>query len=167
MNPLIILGFIILAPIALVMLLRVNAAILFMSLCVGEVLVQYVGSDATSLIAIFSSHSTQLSTSTIKIALLFVPAILTALFMFHSVRGTRLILNIIPAIAVGTFTALLVEPLLSKSMQMTLEKSTIWHQFLNAQTLIVGVGALVSLLFLWIQHHGSRHSEHGRESKRR
>lgn len=165
MTPLIIMGILILVPIVIVTLFRINAAIIFMSLCVGYVFVQYIGNDATSLASLFSSHTTQVSDSTIKILLLFLPAILTSIFMFHSVRGSKIIFNLLPAAAVGLFTALLAEPLLSASMQRTLNESSIWHNFLQAQALIVGLSGLISLLFLWIQHRSTRHSEHGKKSK--
>ena len=51
MTPAIILGLCILAPAILAFILRVNAAILFMSLCVGEVLVIFVSNNATSYLS--------------------------------------------------------------------------------------------------------------------
>src|SRR5271154_2825774 len=95
MTPLMLFGLLVLVPVVLAMLLRINAAVLFMSLCVGEVLVQYVASDTGSFVATFAGHSSNISTSTIRLALLLVPPVLTAIFMFHSVHGgTKLIFNI-------------------------------------------------------------------------
>ncbi len=163
MSPLFLFGLLVVIPIAIAILLRVNAAILFMSLCVGEVLVQFMSSDSTSLVTTFSSsHHDQIANSTVKLALLLLPPVLTALFMFHSVHGrVKATLNIVPAIGVGLLTALLVQPLLSATYQKTLERSSLWHQFSRAQALVVGVSALLSLLFLWLQRHGSHERKHG------
>ncbi len=166
MTPLVLFGIIVAAPIILIMVARVNAAILFMSICVGEVLVQYLGSDAATVVTAFSAHGTQFSNSTIRILLLFLPAILTMIFMFHSVKGSKLILNILPAIGTGLLITLLIEPLLSKSMQHTLGKETLWQNVYQTRALIVGIGALISLFFLWFQHRQSWGGERAHKSKR-
>jgi hypothetical protein len=166
MTPLMLFGLLVLVPVIVAMLLRVNAAVLFMSLCVGEVLVQYVASDTGSFVSTFAGHSGNVSESTIKLALLLAPPVFTAIFMFHSVRGSvKLAFNVLPAIGAGLLTALLVKPLLSSAFQKTLERSSLWHQFSQAQTLVVSASALFSLLFLWLQRHGS--NEHGHGSKHR
>lgn len=167
MTPLVLFGLLVLVPVALAMLLRVNAAVLFMSLCVGEVLVQYVANDTGSFVTTFAGHNGSISNSTIRLVLLLVPPVLTAIFMFHSVHGsTKLFFNIFPAIGVGLLTALLVKPLLSPTFQQTLERSSLWHQFSQAQTLVISVSALFSLLFLWLQRHGSNEHKHGSKHRR-
>lgn len=165
MTPLVLFGLLVLVPVLVAMVLRINAAVLFMSLCVGQVLVQFIAGDTGSFVATFGGHSSNVSESTIRLALLLVPPIMTAAFMIHSVhRGIKSILNILPALGVGLLTALLVEPLLSPSFQHTLERSSLWHQVSQAQTLVVGLSALLSLLFLWVQRRGSR--GRGSESKK-
>jgi hypothetical protein len=165
MSPLVLFGLLVLVPVVIAMLFRVNAAVLFMSLCVGEVLVQYVANDTGSFVTTFAGHNSNISSSTIRLALLLIPPVLTAVFMFHSIRGgMKLMLNIFPAIGVGLLTALLIKPLLSPAFQHTLERSSLWHQFSQAQTLVVSVSALFSLLFLWLQRHGS--NERGHSMKR-
>jgi hypothetical protein len=167
MMPLIIFGALVLIPVVLTVIFRINGAVLFMSLCVGEVLVQFVAGDAHSLVtAISSAHGNQIADSTIRLILLLTPPVLTALFMFHSVpKGAKAILNILPAIGVGLLTALLVKPLLSSSYQHTLEQSKLWHQFSQAQALVVGASAILCILFLWLQHQKSHESLHS--TKRR
>jgi hypothetical protein len=165
MMSLIIFGVLVILPIIITVIFRINGAVLFMSLCVGEVLVQYMAGDANSLITTISSiHGNQIANSTIRLILLLIPPVLTALFMFHSIpKGAKAILNVLPALGVGLLTALLVKPLLSSSYQRTLEHSNLWHQFSQAQALVVGTGAVLSLLFLWFQRQGSH--EHGHSSK--
>lgn len=163
MTPIIFLGLTILIPVILTFALRVNAAVVFMSLCVGEVLVQYVANDAASFVTM-SSRTSQLSESTVSIVVLLLPVVLTLIFMFHSVNGVKLALNIIPALCAGLLAALLIKPLLSVGFQNIFEKSSLGSHFLQAQTLIVSLSALISLLFLWFQRHGN-HTPHGRGAK--
>jgi hypothetical protein len=165
MTPLVLFAILVLGPVIIATLLRVNAAILFMSLCVGELLVQNVSSDTVTLVTSTSARASNLSQSTVELGLLLLPALLTVIFMFHSVHGAKSILNILPALGFGLVTALLTEPLLSSGFQKTLQHSSAWHQVLQAQTLIITMSALIALLFLWFQHRGGR-SEHGHHSKR-
>lgn len=157
MTPLVLFAILVLAPVAVAVLFRVNAAVLFMSLCVGAVLVQYVAGDTNAFIATVGGRSHSISESTIRLALLLAPPLLTAVFMFHSIHGhLRRLLNILPAIGTGLLTALLIRPLLSPAFQRTLESSVYWHQLVRAQTLVVITGAIFSLVFLWIQRHGNK-----------
>ena len=159
MTPLILFGLLVVGPAAIAILLRINAAILFMSLCVGEVLVQFLANDAGSFVATVGNHSNSFSATTIRLVLLLLPPVLTAIFMLHSVKGSaKALLNILPALGFGLLTALLIKPLLSTAYQRTLEQASLWHQFTRAQALIVGASALLSLFFLWIQRTGG--SEH-------
>ncbi len=71
--------------------------------------------------------------------------------MFHSVRKLRVIANLLPALTVGLLGLLLIEPLLSPGLQGTITRSALWQHYSQAQGLIVGVSALISLAFLWFQ----------------
>lgn len=164
MSPLVLFGLLVCVPIAVALLLRVNAAVLFMSLCVGAVLVQYMAGDANSFITTFANHGSQLSDSTIKLVLLLLPPVLTTIFMFHSLHGPKAFFNIFPAVGTGLLTALLVKPLLSPGFQRTIEKSSLWNQFAQAQTLVVGVSAFLCLFFLWIGRR-SGHEGHKKHHK--
>jgi hypothetical protein len=166
MNPQLFFGLIVLIPVLIAVLLRVNAAILFMSLCVGDVLVQFMGSDSNSVVSLFVSNHNSFSQSSIRLFLLLVPLLITLIFMFHSVRGTvKTLLNIVPSITLGLAFALLIEPLLSNSFQETLSKSSLWHQLIRAQALVIGVSAIVSLVFLLTQRHSSGGKNHGHGKK--
>jgi hypothetical protein len=165
MTPLVLFAILVLVPILVAVLLRVNAAILFMSLCVGELLVQNISSDTITIVTSASASASNLSQSTIELCLLLLPVVLTVIFMLHSVHGPKTILNILPALGFGLVTALLVEPLLSAGFQKTLQHSSAWHQVLQGQTLIITLGSLIALLFLWFQHRGN-HKEHGHHAKR-
>src|SRR5579871_264794 len=111
MSATLLLAAIIATPIILALLLKVNAAVLFMSLCVGDVLVRYTSSDVASFLFIRAPKGGNLSLSTVELGLLLLPAVLTMVFMIHSIKGHRVLLNLLPAIGVGLLTAILVEPI--------------------------------------------------------
>lgn len=164
MTPAIVLLLIIGVPILLLIFLRVNAAIVFLSLCLGDVLMQFVAGDARSIVAGAGSriHTTD---STVKLALLVLPAVLTTIFMIRTVKSKRVVFNVLPAIGVGLLLALLAVPLLPSELGVNIVSLGAWHEVQNSQSLIVGLSAAVSLLFLWLQRpksavkHDKKHSQ--------
>jgi hypothetical protein len=165
MNPAAILALIVVIPAAVLMLLRINAALVFLSLCLGNVLVQFVASDASSWLTYFSSsHTTTVVTTTngnIKIALLLLPALLTAIFMIRTVTDTpRLLLNLLPSVGVGLLGALLIVPLLEPKLSHDIIASSLWWNAQQAENVIVGLSAVVCLIVLWMQRPKAGHSKH-------
>jgi hypothetical protein len=168
MSPAVILAGIVLIPIVLLMVLRVNAALVFLSLCLGDVLVQFVGGDARTFLSFFSaktSHQVSASHNSINLVLLLLPVVLTAIFMIRTVKGSKLILNALPAAGVGLLGGLLVVPLLPAGLAHNVIDSSLWSQAQRAQDLIVSGSAVVCLLALWLQRpktggegkHGKHH----------
>lgn len=156
MTPEVTLAAIVLVPVVLLLLLRVNAALVFLSLCLGDVLVQFTANDASSFLTTFSNSHTVTSVTTsnsnVKIALLLLPVVLTTVFMIRTVHGgTRLLLNALPAAGVGLLGALLIVPLMPPGSAHNIIDSSLWNQVQKAQVLIVGASALVCLLVLWLQ----------------
>ena len=149
------------APILVLMILRINAGVVFSSLCLGYVLMQFLGNDAKSFAELFMAHAA-VSTNIMKLGLLLFPAVFTALFMIHTVRGVKLVMNVLPALAVGCLLALLVVPLLPPGLSHAITNLAAWRQAIRLQDLIVGAGALVSLLSLWLQRPRQNNKEHGK-----
>ncbi len=169
MTPIGILAGIVLIPVILLMVLRINAALVFLSLCLGDVLVQFVAPDANQFLALFAAHvpkGIDTGNNTIKILLLVIPVILTAVFMIKTVHGYgKLTLNFLPAAGVGLLGALLITPLLPSGLSHNIINSSTWTQLLRAQDLIVGASALVCLLVIWLQrpktgHKKEKHGKH-------
>ena len=156
MTPEVTLTLIVLMPVALLLGLRVNATLVFLSLCLGDVLTQFVAGDANDLLGLLASSNAHTpvsaSSNNLKLVLLLLPVVLTTVFMVRTVRGTsRLLLNILPAAGVGLLGALLVVPLLPPGLAHNIVISPLWDQAQRAQDLIVGGSALVCLLVLWLQ----------------
>lgn len=158
MTPLVVLSALIIGPAVILALLRVNAAFIFLSLCLGDVLVQFVGNDATTVVG--GAHA--VSSNYIQLGLLLLPVVLTVLFMVRTVRGSRIILNTLPAVGVGLLLTLLVVPLMSPGLSANIVNSQLWHGVERSQDLIVGFSALVCLLFLWKQRPKSAGKEHAK-----
>lgn len=150
------------------MALRINAALVFLSLALGNLLVQFVAEDADSFMSILqSSQVTQPVEPTsdgIKLILLLLPVVLTAIFMIKTVKGPKLILNILPAAGVGLLGALLAVPLLGPGLSAEIMSASLWIEATKAQNLIVGSSALVCLFVLWLQRPktGGGDEKHGK-----
>lgn len=170
MSPEVTLGLIVLAPIAFLIALRVNATLVFLSLCLGSVLIQYVVGDANSLIDWLSTSNAtpkiHTSQDNLKLALLLIPVVLTSIFMIRTVRGnSKLALNVLPAIGVGLLGALLIVPLLPPGLAHNIVRTDLWDQLTKVQNIVVGASAVVCLLVLWMQRpktggEGKHHKKH-------
>lgn len=160
---------IIIVPIVVLMALRINSTLVFLSLCLGNVLTQFVADDASWLMSLSSSKVPQagsLTESTIKLTLLLLPVVLTAVFMIRTVRGSgKLVLNALPSAGVGLLGALLAVPFLPTATAISITSSSLWLEVTKLQDLIVGASALLCLFVLWLQRpktggdgkHGKHH----------
>lgn len=169
MSPAITLAAIVLVPVAILLFLRVNAALVFLSLCLGDVLVRFVAGDAGNFLTVHANQVPQQAANagndTVKLVLLLLPVVLTTVFMIRTIRGNfRLILNILPAAGVGLLGALLAVPLLPPGLSHNIVNASLWSQAQNAQGLIVGGSALVCMFVLWLQRpksgSGHKHGKH-------
>ncbi len=133
-------------------ILRINASVVFLSLCLGSVLVQYVGSQTNDLLALFAPKAGKVSSSTIQLFLLLVPAVVTAVVTVFSVHGRiKGLINLLPAAAAAALTALLAVPLLPPHLAASFETQRAWHILSNSEAIVVAAGGFMSLLFLWTQ----------------
>jgi hypothetical protein len=164
------LAVLVLAPVAALVILRVNAALVFLSLCLGNVLVQFVAQDTTTFLTLHANQvpkqAANAGNDTVKLFLLLLPVVLTTIFMIRTVHGHgRLLLNALPAAGVGLLGSLLVVPLLPAGLSHNVVDSKLWSDATGAQDIIVGASAFVCLLVLWLQRPktGGKHGKHGKE----
>lgn len=144
-------------PAVIVVLLRVNAAVAFFSLCAGSLLVRYVGHEA-NLAGSFFSNSTALDPYS-KLFLLLLPLVLTIVIMRKTIPAHKLAFNIVPAVAIGLVGVLLAVPLLSGAAYDALTKTEGWHLLEASQEFVVIASVGVSLIALWLTKplgHGNR-----------
>lgn len=150
-------------PALVLVVLRANAAMVFLSLCLGAVLVDHVVPSAYEIMTIASRSAGEVSKSTLALILLLAPAVVTSMVTMLSIHGrARTVVNILPAIASSMLAVLLCISVLPKHMATQLQQASSWHMLANAEALVVGCGALISLFFLWsqrrnFQQHDKRH----------
>jgi len=150
-------------PVLLLMLLRINATLVFLSLCLGDVLVKFLSADAIDMADSFSAHGSSAGQAAVKVALLLAPVVITMIFMIKSVRKNRQLLNLLPSLGVGLLLLLLIVPLLTPGLSHNIVASPLWSQVLKAQDLIVGISALLCLFFLLLQR--PKNQEEGKKRR--
>lgn len=161
MSPSILVAMIIAAPVALLLFLRVNALMVFLSLCLGSVLLQYVGPQSIETAGILAAGKGQVNEQIVSLSLLIAPAIFTTLFMMHSVKGnSKQVFNFFPALAVGILFFLVTEPFYTAGLRGAIENDPIWTLVQGLQPLAIGLSAIVSILFIWMQRP-KKHKEEG------
>ncbi|HTH72384.1 MAG TPA: hypothetical protein VL737_03435 [Candidatus Pristimantibacillus sp.] len=144
-------------PALLFVVVRANAAMVFLSACLGAVLVEHVANEANTMMGLFSPKPHPLSQSSLEMILLFVPAIVTTIVTALSVHGKlRVMLNIVPAAGASMLLVLLAVPLLPRGLMFNLESQSAWRVLWNSEALVIGAGAVVSLFFLWSQRRNFR-----------
>lgn len=150
-------------PALVFIILRINASLIFLSLCLGTVLVQYVAGETVTLMHLATAHVSPISTSSVKLLLLVAPAAVTTVVTLFSVRGRiKGVFNILPSFAASSLLVLLAVPMLPPGIGHALQLQPTWHYLSNAESLAVAAGAVVSLLFLWTQRSFFQHNERRR-----
>jgi len=150
-------------PAALFIVFRINAALVFLSVCLGAVLLDSVAAEANDMIAMFVPRISSSPAIVIQFALLLGPAVATSIFTLLSMHGRiRVVANAVPAAAASMLMLLLAVPLLPKGLRFALESQQVWHILSSAEALVIGLGAIVSLFFLWTQRRSF-----GRHDKKR
>ncbi len=150
------------APVLVVLLLRANAAVVFLSLCAGAVLVQFAGNEA-GLVGSAIGNNSDVVNQYFQFALLVLPAVLSTIFTTKSMSGPKTFVNVLPAIALGIVGVILAVPLLPSGPQDTITSLSGWTLLMNSKEFVVVVGVFVSLASFWMAH--PRH--HRRRQRRR
>lgn len=164
MNPLILLVLIGLVPVVMIVLFRVKAAFVFMSLAVGVILSNYVGDTALDMVQTFVRGYNATTQSVVQLGLMIVPVLLTLLFLNRSLSSSKTIINIFPALLTGVTILFLVVPLLPPGTANGVYGTSIWMQLNPYQAALISGGALISLVQLWASGQGSK--EKGKKKKR-
>jgi len=157
-------GAIIVVPILLLFFLRSNAAVVFLSLCAGTVLLKYVGDDAYLVVSSVVTNGSVVVSEAVNIALVVLPALVATIMLRKSVAGPKVVLNLLPAILVGLLVALSVVPLISVVSRSNITNTQVWTTLAQFQGLIVAVGVVMSLILL--KGSGKKHGDkHGKGHK--
>ncbi len=154
----VLLGLLILGPAVITFLLRSHAALGFLVLCTGFVLSTSVIGDLKQLL---SQADLSVTESTLALVLLIAPLVITLLFVRGPKKNSfKFWLQIAVALCAGGLLALSVGPIISTSTNMGLSNSPIWEVLTDIQSLVIGIGAALSLMLIWsaaINHKSKKH----------
>lgn len=148
----------VLGPLAVLLLLRANSALVFAALCLGFTVTHFVSS---------SELSTQLAPyigpakdNHIQLVLAFLPAVVLLLASLRTqAKGLiSMVLNGLPAIGVGFLTIMLVLPFLPSDLRAEIVSLPFWDTVLMLQAPIIGLSALASLILLAMTQRPSGNS---------
>ena len=159
MNPLILMALIAGIPIALILLMRVKAAMVFMALCAGSVLTTFVSDAALDMLQMFLRSYSSNTEAVVQIGLLLLPALLTILFLRSTVAGSAFVFNVLPAVLTGVMTLYLVVPLLPPGTSNAVTGTSIWGQLVQYQAVLVGSAVFFSVMQLWSGGRSARHKK--------
>jgi hypothetical protein len=163
MTPMVIVIGIVAVPAVALTFFRANATLVFLSLCLGQVLVQFAGEEAARTVGIIASDGST-NQQAVSLALLFLPVVFATLFTVRSISNhLHLVLNLLPAVAAGVLGLLLAEPYFSAGLQGSISGSDAWYWIQKTQVMVVTTGAILSLFFLWLQR--PRHHAEGKHHK--
>lgn len=137
----------ILAPAVLAYFLKSNAAISFLALCAGISLSNYADLDVQRLINHLGFWS---SLGNIDLFLIIVPLALSLLLVRRSSHGLSKFLHIAAGLLAGYLLALTVIPALGDNGAISLSSSHWWFKLTKIQSYGVGVGAVLSLVMIWM-----------------
>ena len=149
---------IIAGPVLITYFLKSDAALSFLALCAGFVLSTSVVTDLKHLL---SETNLSLTDKTLALILLLVPLVITLLTTRRSAgKGIKLYLHLLTAVCVGGLLVLSLGPIINSSSQVDLAHSGVWDKLQNVQSIIIGVGALLSLFLIWfksLKHSSKKH----------
>lgn len=157
MLPLIIIGAVVIVPVLLALIFRVNALYLFVSICVGYLLQFALSDDVDLAIATIIKGSNSMIVA--RLVLLAVPIILT-LFMLRKTAGKLLLFQLLPLIFSGLLLAALALPLLPPTTEQAIYDSSYGGNIRGAQDLVIATAVVSNLVLMWtlFKHHGkSKH----------
>lgn len=147
-------------PAAVILLLASNGALVFLALCEGLIIDQTLGNDAIEAFKAFFPRAGSVQESTLHLILLLLPAALTIVFLRRQMEGAKSLFNIAPAVLTGATVALLAVPLLPGGIQADITKTWLWSSMEPFEGVIIGTGALISLLLIWTGHKKRHHRKH-------
>jgi hypothetical protein len=137
----------VLGPLLLTFLLKSNAALSFLALCAGFVVISFAGSDLQNLTG---QLNFSIDSSLVNLFLLILPFVLTLLITRKSFsKKGGLVLHGLIALCAGALLALIGIPLLSESVRANFANSDLWTNLQKIQASIVGAGVFLSLVVLW------------------
>lgn len=147
----------VLVPVLLVVLLKTSGAILFFCVASAVLLQKFVDEDAAQ---IANSLLPDNGIDYLALAVLIVP-LAVATFVFRgTVKTHMLLLHVVVAILSGLTLSLVASSFFPTGIVSAYEKTDIWKQISDYQTIIVGGGFLLSVACLAFTKPRDKHKKH-------
>lgn len=145
-------------PLALGLFFRVSASHLFFSVMAGELLGRYFGHQVEFIMHVtFPKYHLG---AYAEPAVIFLPVLLTALFLRKSISRGKTFLHFVPLLITGIVLAAFVLPLLPNEVQDHVSKTGVGRELLDTSSLIIGAVVLLQLIALWLLNSSTRHRGH-------
>ncbi len=155
------LAIILLLPIIGLYLLRVNAVPVFLALCLGYVAMTF-GSGNANLLATQGSRL-MAPNNIVNLFFLLIPAIVTTIFAIGTSKGKKRLINLVPSVGLGLVGALLVVPVLPKTIEGAIQATKYWGYVEGYEATIVMFSSVIILIFFWFTFRKTkRGSEHAK-----
>ena len=150
---------IVILPLALLILLRTNAAVAFFALCSGAVLQNYTTRDVLSKVN--TSLADSLSSPYASILIILLPFILAVLLLLKTVKKSKISLHIVPAVCTGLVALALITPYFpTGSTFATISKQEAYIHIHDYQAAVIVVGILSSLLIFALKRPKKEDKKH-------
>jgi hypothetical protein len=164
MTPYIILGFLLLLPIALGLFFRVSASALFFSVMAGDLIGRYFHHEAEAIGR--STFKSNTAADYAEALLILLPIFLTALFMHGSISRGKTFLHILPLAITGLVLAAFVLPILPYELQQEVMSIPLGKQLLDTHNMIIGVIVFLQLISLWLLNKAPGEPSHRKKHKK-
>lgn len=147
-------------PVFLALLLRVSALSLFLSVCCGTLLVNFLSDSVDFTTRVVSSGN--LKPDYTNLALLLAPVLLTIWITRKTLPTTKVITHFLPIISSGLMLAVVALPLLPAATRGAIYASNTGRMIDQSQSVAVGIAVVLNLSLLWMNSHHAGQSKHGR-----
>ncbi len=149
MQSLVIVAIVAAIPVILILLLRVNAGLVFLSACAGTLIAKYFGQDVETFARGFIAQPGVSLLSSTRLLLIILPVLVTIIALRRTVAGAQHLINLIVALATGLSLIFLAFPYLSSGTAGTIRQVPFWSTAEQMQGTIIGATAFLSLIMLW------------------
>jgi len=133
---------------------------LFTSVAVGDLLMRYMGENATLVVA--GAYRGANADIIAKLGLLLIPVVLTLFFGHNSLSKAKTVLHLVPIIATGIVLSLLILTQMPNGFQNSVYNSKYGSQIKENQDLAIATAGVASLVVAWITNETSK-TRHGKK----
>ena len=146
-------------PLLLVLIYRTNAGVMFLAACAGLVL---LGSMDPAVVSAAGSVLSDSSEGYIRLGIVMVPIIFSALLFKHSTRTAQLPLQIIICLFIAMMLLLILPKQTGLPWLLSTAEHPVWQDIEEFLTILVAFGIALSLLAVMLRGHTSKKGRHHR-----